>query len=513
VRHHLARVARLAAAIIALLGSRAPAQPPRAPLAGFDAYAEQARRDWRVPGMAVVVVHGDSVAFMKGFGVQQLGRPDTVGVHTRFGNMSTTKAFTAMLVAMLADSGRLAFDDRVTRHVPGLELYDPYVTRELTLRDLLTHRVGFPDPDYLWDGGNLTTFDDITHRLRWVQPASSFRSEFAYNNVAYGLAGRAAANAAGTTWQALLRRRILDPLGMTETLADGRELVAAHLPDVTAPPGIVDDTVRVLPADPAVVDPVAPAGSMFSTATDMAKWLRFLLDSGRVGGRRLVGAANFAQLFAPQQIVSEAEFYPTARLTKPHVRAYGMGWFLHDYRGEFVAFHTGSIEGRSAIVGLIPDRRLGVVVMTNLDHSELRHALMYTVFDRYIGPPTGAAHDWSAEMRRMYGALADSAAVRRRAAEARRIAGTRPSVPIERYAGTYADSLYGTMTIASTATGMTVRLGTYAGRLEHWQYDDFRVVWDDRFQGATRVSFGLDPDGSVGEVRFVGSPMRMRRAR
>src|SRR5438094_9299332 len=385
-------------------------------------------KDWRVPGLAIVVVQGDSVLFMKGDGVRELGKPDPVTVHARIGNMSTTKAFPALLVAMLADSGKLALDDPAQEHGRAVQFADPYVTREITVRDLLTHRVGFGDPDYLWGTSGLD-FATIAHRLRFVPTQTSFRSRFQYNNVTYALAGEVAARVAGTTWQALLHAKILGPLGMTETVADAAELKAAGITDVTSPHGIVRDTVRVLPAALDGIDDIAPAGSILSTAADMAKWLRFLLDSGRVAGRRLVSARNFAELFRPQQTV-QRPFYPTATLTHPHFQAYGLGWILQDYRGEFIAIHTGSIEGRSAIVGLIPDRRLGLAIFTNLDHSELRHALMYTVFDRFIGP-SNPAHDWSAEMRAMYQRIADSTVAARRAAESQRIANTHPTLPLE----------------------------------------------------------------------------------
>jgi len=162
------------------------------PLTGLDAYITQGMKDWRVPGLAIVVVQGDSVLFMKGYGVRELGKPDPVTVHTRFGNMSTTKAFTAMLVAMLADSGKLALDDPVQKHEPAVQFADPYVTREITVRDLLTHRVGFGDPDYLWGTSGLD-FATIAHRLRFVPTQTSFRSRFQYNNVTYALAGEVAA--------------------------------------------------------------------------------------------------------------------------------------------------------------------------------------------------------------------------------------------------------------------------------------------------------------------------------
>ena len=476
------------------------------PTDGLDSYITQAIKDWRVPGLAIVVVKDDSVTFMKGYGVRELGKPDPVTVHTRFGNMSTTKAFTAMLVAMLADSGKVGLDDPVTKYVPGFQLADPYVTREATVRDLLTHRIGFGDPDYLWDNSGLQ-FAEMVSKLRRVPPTSSFRSEFEYNNVSYGLAGDIAGRVAGSTWQALIQSKIYRPLGMTESYPDARSMQAAGVSDVSSPHGLVRDTVRVLPVSVAVVDPVAPAGAAFSTATDMAKWLRFLLDSGRVAGKRLVSAQTFSQLFRPQQVLSDQ--YPATELTHPHFQAYGLGWFLREYRGEFVAYHTGSIEGRSAIVGLIPDRRLGVVVFTNLDHSELRHALMYTVFDRYLGPTT-PAHDWSAEMRALYRGLADSAAARQRAREGKRVLNTRPTLALDRYAGNYADSLYGSAAVRLADGKLSVQIGTASGQLEHWQYDVFRVNWPDPFWDPTYVSFALEPDGTVGELRVVGGGVYRR---
>src|SRR6266571_2995624 len=187
--------------VLALLGL-APATAQQRPLDGFDAYVAKSMADWRVPGLAIVVVKDDSVVFIKGYGVRELGKTDPVTVHTRFGNMSTTKAFTAMLVAMLADSGPLSLDDPVQKYEPTVLFADPYVTREITVRDLLTHRVGFGDPDYLWGSSGLD-FATIAHRLRFVPTQTSFRSRFQYNNVTYALAGDVAARAAGTTWQSL----------------------------------------------------------------------------------------------------------------------------------------------------------------------------------------------------------------------------------------------------------------------------------------------------------------------
>lgn len=485
----------------ALLGLLLLASPAAAQLRDLDAYVARAVRDWNVPGLAIAVVKDDSVVFAKGYGVRTLGAADPVGTHTLFANASTTKAFTALAVALMVDEGKLRWDDHVADRLPGFQLKVPYASQELTVRDLLTHRVGFGDPGVLWYGRTFD-FDEMVRRLRYVPPESGLRARFAYNNVTYATAGMIAGRAAGTTWDDLVKTRILTPLGMTETVTQARDL--AGRADVASPHDYVADTLRPIGRDAVdLVDPIAPAGAMYSNVLDMARWLRFLLDSGRVAGKRLVTAASFAELFRPQTVIGPGEgFYPTARLTHPHFTAYGLGWFLEDYRGEFVAFHTGSIDGTVAIVGLIPDRRLGVVVFANRDHAELRHALMYRVFDAYLG---GERRDWSAELRAMYDSLRAAGRNALHQAEAQRVAGTKPSLALERYAGTYTDSLYGDMTVAVEQGKLVARVSPFLiADVEHWHYDVFRLVWRNRWVQPTLASFHLGADGNVADVDLEG---------
>lgn len=482
----------------------AQARGARDPWREFDAYVAQAVRDWNTPGLAIAVVKGDSVVFARGYGVRALGTSDSVTTHTLFANASTTKAFTSMVVAMLMDSGRLRWDQRVAELVPELVMRDPYVTQELTLRDLLTHRVGFGDPGYLWYGSEYD-YAEIARHLRLVPAQSSFRSRYAYNNVTYATAGVMASRAAGASWDDLVRTRILEPLGMTETVTQASGLSGRA--DVALPHDLIDDTLRVIGnAGIGLVDPIAPAGSMYSSVLDMSKWIRFLLDSGRVGGRRLVSEPAFTEMFRPQTVIRPGDFYPTARLTRPHFTAYGMGWFLEDYRGEGVAMHTGSIDGTVAIVGLIPDRRIGVVIFANRDHVELRHALMYRVFDQFIG---GARRDWSVEMRAMYDSLASAARAQRRRVEAARVPGTRPTLPLERYAGTYSDSLYGDLTIRMENGVLVAAVSPFlTADLEHWNYDTFRFRWRNRWISPDLATFRIGPDGQVADVVVDGAARR-----
>jgi CubicO group peptidase (beta-lactamase class C family) len=480
----------LACASALALSLAAPSAHAQSPLAGFDAYVARGVKDWSVPGLAIAVVKDDSVVFAKGYGVRKLGTQDSVNTHTLFANASTTKAFTSFVVELLADEGKMRMDAPVITYLPAFRLSDAVATREITIADLLSHRTGVPEADFIWYD-DTSSFPEIMRRLSYVPFDAPVRSHFEYQNITYALAGNLAGQRAGTTWEKLVHDRILAPLGMRETTtgtpdeSSHRNMASAH--------DYVNDTIRPIPRY--ATDNIGPAGAMYSSVSDMAIWMRFLLDSTRLGGKRMLSPRGYADLFAPHILVDEKQFYPTAKLTHPHFQSYGQGWFLEDYRGEFVAFHTGSIDGMVAIVGLIPEKHLGVVVFANRDHAELRHALMYTVFDRYLGP---SKHDWSAEMLTMYTALREEGKKAERQIDAAHVTGTEPSLPLARYAGVYADSLYGTATVKVEGKKLVVSFGPLsAADLEHWHYDSFMAHWHDAYRGRQLFTFRLADDGTV----------------
>ncbi len=486
-------------AILVLSAGFAFSQP--APLADFDAYVADAVRDWEVPGLAIAIVKDGQVVFAKGYGVRELGRPEPVDEHTLFAIGSTTKAMTAAAVGMLVDEGKLQWDDRVTNHLPEFQLYDPYVTREVTVRDLLTHRAGLGNADFLWYGQD-NSRREILRRLRYVEPETSLRSHFTYQNIMYTAAGEVVASVGGMPWEAYVRLRILDRLGMKDTavlLAETEDKA-----NVASPHDRVEGKIRVIAN--ASVDAIAPAGSIWSSVSDMAKWMSFLLES-RIpespGGETLLEATSLEELFAPQVIVGTEEFYPTARLTRPKWTTYGLGWFQHDYMGRGVDFHTGSIDGMVAIIGLIRAERLGVYVLGNLDHAEVRHALMYRVFDLYGSHPP---RDWSAELLELYTELRTEAEAGEGKTEGERVSGTQPSLPVASYAGSYSDSLHGTVVVTSDGQGrLMMRYGTgFVGELEHWHYDTFRASWEAEWRGKSFVTFVLGSKGLSTSMQFRG---------
>ena len=492
---------------LAILASAAPAQGPAtsAAIRDFDAYTAKAARDWGVPGLAIAIVRNDSVLLARGYGVRALGQPGSVDAHTLFGIMSTTKAMTAAALAMLVDDGKVSWNDPVAKWLPEVQFPDPFLARELTVRDLLTHNTGLGNADLLWTRGDME-LPEILGRIRYLRPSYSLRAGFVYHNVMYGAAGEVIARASGMSWEEFVRTRIFVPLGMTRTYPTYRAAAAARDPNISRAHYRIGDSVRVIDED--LVDAVPAAGSVWSTASDMARWARFLLDSARVDGKRLISARNFAELFRPHVVVPPGGFYPTAQVTRPRWTTYGLGWYQQDYNGRYLAFHTGSLDGRTAIIGLVPDARMAVIVFGNLDHAEVRHALMLRAADVFAGTNGAPLRDWSTELAALYGGQRRRADSLRTVNESRRIAGTRPTLPLSAYAGTYTSPAWGSLVVTERAGKLHLQAGVgsqNAGPLEHWHYDTFRVTYGDGRGGPSLVQFVLGTDGSVARLLVGGS--------
>jgi CubicO group peptidase (beta-lactamase class C family) len=482
-----------------------PTAPRAEQLRQLDAYIQKGMKDWGIPGLSVSVVKNDTVILSRGYGVRALGKPGAVDDQTLFGIMSTTKAFTAMGIAMLVDDGKLKWSDKVTRWVPEFEFPDAFLGREATVKDLLTHDIGFGNADLLWVRGDLSRAE-IFRRMRFVTPAYSLRSDFVYQNIMFGLAGEVIERASGMRWSDFTQQRILTPLGMTRTRTSYGAMLATHDANQSEPHYRIRDTIRVIADDS--VDAIPEAGAIWSTAADMAKWMRFLLDSGRVNGKRLVSEAGYREIMKPQSFVGAGEFYPTARLTRPHWTTYGLGWFQQDFRGRFLAFHTGSLDGRTAIIGLEPDQRVGVYVFGNLDHAEFRHALMLQAIDLFAGTNGQPVRNWSDEFLPLYAGIRASAAKARAAEDAKRVMGTQPSLPLAGYAGTYTHPAWGDLVVSLVDGALHLQLGAgplNGGTLGHWNYDTFRATLGDGRNGPNTFTFLLDPEGKATRVMLDGS--------
>jgi CubicO group peptidase (beta-lactamase class C family) len=492
---------RLVLVLLILVPVPLGAQP--GPLRGLDAYVERAMRDWEVPGLALAVVRGDSVIFARGYGVRELGRPERVDEHTLFAVASTTKAMTAAAIGMLVDEERLTWDDPVSSHFPTLQLHDPYVTRELTVRDLLTHRSGLPRGDLLWWA---SPYDraEVLRRVRYLEPNSSFRSSYGYQNIMYLAAGEVISNASGSSWDAFLAERLFAPLGMNRSNTSVSRLPG--MDNVATPHVRIDGAIQ--PIAWRDFDNVGAAGAVNSSAWEMAQWIRLNLGRGEYAGRRLLSEDVVDEMQTPQTVIRMDSL---ARRLYPEVnfRAYGLGWSLQDYRGRKMVHHGGALDGMRTHVAMLPGEGLGVVVIANAAPTTLHVALIYRVLDAFLGTPR---RDWSRELLEVATRDRETAERRERDNVQSRVPDTRPSLAAAEYAGTYAHPMFGEIEVSHGDVGLSVAFGeSYRGTLEHWHHDTFRVTWRDRAMGHSMATFALGSDGAVrtmtldgfGELRIV----------
>lgn len=480
-------------------GGAAKAQTPGGDLSGLDAYITGAMRDWEVSSLAIGIVKGNSIVLAKGYGTRSFERPDPIDEHTVFAIGSATKAFTSALAAMMVGEGKMRWDEPVTTHLPTLQFYDAYASRELTLRDLLAHRTGLPRGDFLWYANG---FDraEILRRVRYLPPASSLRSRFSYSNIGYLAAGEAVAAAGGSSWDLLLRERILAPLDMSETTSSVRALANFH--NLATPHDPSGKPIPWLNADN-----IAPAGAINSTVSDMLKWVRFQLSEGQLAGKPLVNPTALRETRTAQQVVPLGA---SARQLTPFTNflSYGMGWNLSDYRGRVLHSHGGNLQGMSAQVALMPDDEVGVVVLTNRESSPLATVVMFRALDAVIG---AQPRDWSAEYLKAMAIQNATAKEREKKRQAQRVLGTTPSLALDQYVGVYTDNLYGDAKVWLEGSKLMMSYGRiYQGELEHWHFDTFRAKW--RVGNAQFVTFQLDAGAKVAALTLeaVGSLGRAR---
>ena len=468
------------------------------PLQELDKLIPQAMHDLEIPGLSIAVVKDDAVVLTKGYGVRKLGEPARVDEHTLFMIASTTKAFTAASLAMFVDEGKLKWDDPVLKYLPTFQLYDPYVTRELTVRDLLTHRTGLDDVDALVIGSAYSR-EEVLRRIRFLKPGSSFRSRFEYNNTMYVVAGEIIPAISGKSWDDFVREGIFEPLGMTESSTSVSAL--QNFSNVATPHRLIDSKVVPLPL--LNVDNAAPAAGINSNAVDMAQWIRLQLGEGVYQGKRVLSAQRVREMQTPNIVLD----IPKGGLDKFHVPAdhfltCGLGWFVMDYRGRKIVLHPGAIQGFKSEVLLVPEEKLGIAILSNLYDRPLPWVLGYRVIDAYLNVPP---RDWAGEYLKALKGFEEDERAKDAKAEAERNRETKPSLPIERYAGTYKNEMFGDA-IVSVDDGHLILhfVGlNWGGILAHWQFDTFQDVWENPYYVHPKsfVTFALNPKGNVDSMR------------
>lgn len=480
------------AMLSALAQTPAPAASPL-DVAAVDAVVARTLKAFDVPGMAVAVVEDGQVVLAKGYGVRSLATRAPMDANTLFGIASNTKAFTTAALGLLVDEGKLRWDDKVTDYIPEFRMYDPYVTAEFTVRDLLCHRsglgLGAGDLMFFPDSSDFT-IKDVIHNLRYFRPVSSFRSKFDYDNNLYLVAGEVVARIAGQSWNDFVETRLLEPLGMTRTatsfarLPDPTNIIDAHAP--------VDGRVQVIRRYRASVSD--PAGGIYSSVADLSKWALMLLG-GPGAPPPLLKPRTQWELWSPQTILPVS---PAPSPYNTHFLAYGLGWFLNDARGYKVVWHTGGDVGMVTKVQLIPELHLGIIVLTNQEDELAFTAVSGHILDHYLGV-TG--QDRVQEMlgrRQAAASEADKiAAAWKQVALAQKTAPKRPDYSA--YLGRYHDAWLGDVNLYLQGNQLwlrAVRAPRLLGQVLPYRGNTYVVRWKDRsFNADTFAAFALDEMG------------------
>jgi CubicO group peptidase (beta-lactamase class C family) len=493
---------------IAFAFTAVPVLAQNAPPADLDAWVTRTMQTYEVPGIAVAIVKDGNVVLAKGYGVRKLGDPTPVDENTLFGIGSNTKAFTAAAIATLVDQGKFSWDDPVYERLKGFEMYDPYVSKEMRIRDLLCHRSGLAlgEGDLMfWPHTNFTR-DDVVYRLRFLKPATSFRSKFAYNNLMFVTAGQVIAQTSGKSWDEYLHDKIFVPLGMnsTNTSTDNYKPGA----NWAFPHSKVDGKLQPIPFEN--LDNAAAAGSINSSVSDLSRWVLTQLNRGKIPGgeNRLFSEKASHEMWSQQSIVGVNEGADDLKALRPRFSGYGLGWFLRDYKGHKLVGHSGGVAGFVTRVLMVPEENLGVMILTNAEEGYAFESILYHILDGYLGGPT---QDYIASFKALEDKERKDADETMKKAQTSRAADSKPSLPIEKYAGDYSDPWYGKVTIRPENGGLLLNfLRTEKGvaDLEHWQYDTFRAHWRDHTVEDAFVTFGLKPDGSIDHFTMVAvSPL------
>ena len=527
------RIAPLALALLLTLGAASPALAQQAPpirvddtaaplaaqlpdaarLARFDAFVADVQKKFDVPGVAVAIVKDGQIVMERGYGVRELGKPAKVDAHTMFAIASNTKAFTAASLNMLQDDGKLKTTDRVIDHLPWFRMSDAYVTREMRIRDLLAHRSGLSlgAGDLLYWPTTTYSSREVAERLKDVPLTGGFREQYAYDNILFGVASLVVEHASGMSYKQFLQSRIWQPLGMTETRFNSDDLKPS---DNVAVGNAKFDFKDLRPVGVTTWRNVSGAGGIYSSVHDLTKWMNAQLYGGVIASDKSGGSGETAKrLFSEQRqremwtvltpIPVRPAMIPELAAATPNFSGYGQGWQLSDYSGNRLVWHTGGWPGQVSRLTLVPDKKIGVIVLTSAEVGVAFNAITYEALDMLLG---NSGHDWLKGYGVAFEKSQGNADADWQKHVAARNAGSKPSLALAQYAGTYHDPWYGDVFIRQGAKGLEMQFGKTAellGDIEHWQHDSFIVRWRDRGLNADAfVNFTLDADGKIREMRM-----------
>jgi CubicO group peptidase (beta-lactamase class C family) len=460
-------------------------EPASSTIDDLETFIGEAIEHYGVPGAAVAVVQDGEPALVAGYGIREAGGDEPVDADTAFQLASNTKPLTAFTLGTLVDEGLIDWDTPIIEVLPELVLQDVYATRHVTPRDVLSHRSGLPA--FTGDLLGYLGYDraELLHRLRHVPPGSSFREVAAYSNLGYFIAGEVIARLTGAPWEEAMRERLMDPLGMSRS---GPSL--ADLPgdgNVAAPHADLDGDLVAIPANDHGVH--GAAGSAFSTANDMARWMQMLLAGGSWDDRQMVEQETLLEMFAPS-MVADVAFTEVPPIDERTGFGYGLGWGNFHYRGYEVLEKGGALAGVRTVVNLVPELGFGIAVLANRNLSYFPEAVRAFALEHVLG-----AWDEDAQ-----------AEIASRATIIEQIFTTDPypenpelpSVPLGAFVGTYQNELYGRFEIVMEGEVLGVEAGPagWPAALPHFNRDTFLLDWGSPTSVPDLTVFVIGADGT-----------------
>lgn len=479
--------------VLCLLVSVASAQWIDTP--GIDKLMDEAMKHWQTPGAAIAVIKDDQVVYLKGFGVRDVKTKEAVTPDTVFAIGSTTKAFVTAGMAMLADEGKMGWDDPVRKHVQYFRLSDPLANENVTMRDIVTHRTGLTRHDLLWYASPWGR-EEIIRKIGFVPLSYGFRTNFQYQNIMFLTAGVAVGNTGGSSWEEFTQRRIFDPLGMKS--ASFSTSIAEKSADHATPHQKKGSNIETMPWRN--IDNVGPAGSINASVRDLSNWLRLHLNEGVIDGKRLISAENVREMHTPQMVIRNEGrwqlFFPP---TETSQLSYGLGWFINDYRGHKLVMHGGTIDGFRASIVLVPKAKLGVVVLANLNGTQMPEAVCYNVVDLLLALEKKDWNGYISEQAKLLEAETSKAFLKRIGARKK---DTKPSRELAAYVGTYEDAAYGKAEITVADGKLKMAWSNFETALDHFHFDTFTPK-DSRLL-TEQLQFTLGTDGEVDGLTIFG---------
>ena len=461
-------------------------------LADLEPFVESVMQATKVPGLALAVVKGDEVIFARGFGKRNIAENLDVTPHTLFAIGSSSKAFTALGLALLVDDGKLEWDTPVKRYIPSLKLYDPVATERLTPRDLLLHNSGLPRYEFLWYNNAHLSRKEVVERLQHLEPTHEFRTTWQYQNLMYATAGYLIEVISGQTWEEFTRQRILEPLGMSSTNFSVHE--SQQTTDFALPYKESKEQIELIDFYDRF-QAIGPAGSINSHILDMAKWVRCLLNKGKNGDgeKRWISEAQFKQLVTPQIITPDLPTLFT-KYEECFTWTYALGWFVSSYRGHTMIQHGGNIDGFSALVTFMPDDELGIVVLTNLDGNFATEILAFALCDRLFGL---SDVPWLDRFQGKFAEMKEQAEKSKKEQAQERIPDAPPTHPLGAYTGEFEHPAYGTFTITQDGDALKGRYNDLEYTITHVHYDIFTAEEQTRFEVSCKCAFAMNLKGDI----------------